>query len=131
MFFFTGVPSADLENNSSQKKYTVNRGSSGDISISRPVCALFVMGALLLAAVAAVITYFLVPGCDGNSLPESLTRSTQRILNDPTATDELTSKYVRLPRTLEPTHYRSVFIQIARFMAKLQPSLLSYMLDKS
>lgn len=91
----------DLQNNGNQKKYTVNRGSSGDISISKPVCALFVMGAIVLAAVAAVITYFLAPSCSGHSLPASLTRGRARIEED-----EPSVKYISLPRSVVPVHYR-------------------------
>ncbi|KAK9737676.1 Peptidase M1 N-terminal domain [Popillia japonica] len=100
-YYSQGVPSVDLQNNGNQKKYTVNRGSSGDISISKPVCALFVMGAIVLAAVAAVITYFLAPSCSGHSLPASLTRGRARIEED-----EPSVKYISLPRSVVPVHYR-------------------------
>ncbi|XP_022904718.1 aminopeptidase N-like isoform X2 [Onthophagus taurus] len=104
-YYSQGVPTApELENNSNQKKYTVNRHPKGNISISKPACAVFVMAALLLAAIAAVITYFLVPNCDGHSLPESLTK-----LDEEKLPEETTINYTRLPRSIQPTHY-SLFI---------------------
>ena len=89
--------SAELENNSSQTKYTINKSPKGQLQISRPVCALFVMGAIVLAAVAATIAYFLSSRCNSNTLPEALTEITDKI--------DLIDKYVKLPTNIEPLHY--------------------------
>lgn len=90
----------DLENNSSQKKYTVNKVPKGHLVISKLLCALMGLGALLLIAAAAALTFFLLPKCS-NAEPEPLLSNLQSV-------DIHIDK--RLPRSIEPIHYRYVII---------------------
>ncbi|KAG5885710.1 hypothetical protein JTB14_037730 [Gonioctena quinquepunctata] len=91
----------DLENNSNQKKYTINRSSGKGVVISKPLCVLMAIGALLLAILVGLVVFFLVPRyCNGEKPPEALTKTLPKaevVLNE---VDE------RLPRSIEPSHYR-------------------------
>lgn len=94
----TGVPtSVDLENNSSQKKYTVNKVPKGHLVISKLLCCLMALGALVLIALAAVATFFLLPKC-ASAKPEALVTDFKPSID--THIDK------RLPRSIEPQHYR-------------------------
>ncbi|XP_072384886.1 aminopeptidase N-like isoform X3 [Diabrotica undecimpunctata] len=122
-----GVPtSADLENNSNQKKYTVNQNDKKGLVIPRSLCALMAIGALLLAILVGLIVFFLVPrDCHATKSPQALTHQPQSasILNinsrgsnnnnvdtkaETTIEPKVTKVEVeqRLPRSIEPTHYR-------------------------
>lgn len=107
------MPTAvDLENNGNQKKYTVNRRTEGRVVISKPLCALMAIGALLLAILVGLLVFFFVPRCWADT-PESLTKN-----GDSLVTNDYVSKTTqiglkeaggideRLPRSIEPTHYR-------------------------
>lgn len=97
-FFLSGV--TDLENNSNQKKYTVNKTSGKKLVISKPLCTLMAIGAILLAVLVGLVVFFVVPReCNREKSPESLTSKVleQEVFKE---VDE------RLPRRIEPTHYR-------------------------
>ncbi|XP_025830686.1 puromycin-sensitive aminopeptidase-like protein isoform X1 [Agrilus planipennis] len=99
---YSSVPTtAELENNSNQKKYTVNRTSKGDLVISKIVCGLLVLLAMILIALAALLTYFLLPYCPNEATPEALRKA---VVKDGPA---------RLPRSIQPLHYR---LQIIPFL---------------
>ncbi|KAJ8960400.1 hypothetical protein NQ318_013680 [Aromia moschata] len=83
------VPSADLENNHNQKKYTINRIPGGKLEISRLLCVLLIIGTILLAILIGLLAYFLIPA---NCTEDKLI-----------ANNEIED---RLPRNVEPTHYR-------------------------
>lgn len=96
----------DLENNSNQKKYTINRSSGKGLVISRPLCALMAIGALLLAVLVGLIVFFLVPRyCNGEETPQALVKNQG---NEATHATIISNDDVdeRLPRSIEPTHYR-------------------------
>lgn len=58
------------------------------------------IGAILLAVLVGLVVFFLVPrDCNRDKSPESLTSKTV----DNKAFEEIDE---RLPRTVEPTHYR-------------------------
>ncbi|CAG9772621.1 unnamed protein product [Ceutorhynchus assimilis] len=96
-----GVPtSADLENNTNQKKYTVNRPSGSSLVISKALCTLMAIGALLLAVLVGLVVFFLVPrGCNGeaSSPLASLVQQEQ-----PSSKNEVNE---RLPRSIRPLQY--------------------------
>ncbi|XP_050507051.1 aminopeptidase N-like isoform X3 [Diabrotica virgifera virgifera] len=123
-----GVPtSADLENNSNQKKYTVNQNGKQGVVIPRSLCALMAIGALLLAILVGLIVFFLVPrDCHATKSPQALTHQPPQSAsvlninsrgsssnNDDTKAETTIAPIVtkveveqRLPRSIEPTHYR-------------------------
>ncbi|XP_060526874.1 aminopeptidase N-like isoform X2 [Cylas formicarius] len=110
-YYNQGVPaSADLENNSNQKKYTVNRGGDkGGLVISKPLCTLMAIGALLLAILAGLVVFFLVPrGCAGDDVHPQALQKHQPVVEDGESRLQPDSEEVeeRLPRDLMPTHYR-------------------------
>lgn len=88
----------DLENNSSQKKYTVNKVPKGHLVISKLLCFLMALSALILIALAAGLTYFLLPQCT-EAKPETL-------MTEPKSIEALTNIHKRLPRSIDPSHYR-------------------------
>lgn len=106
-FPLSGVPTTvDLENNSNQKKYTINRSSGKGLVISKPLCALMAIGALLLAVLVGLIVFFLVPRyCNGEETPEALVKNQE---SETTQAPSVVHDDVdeRLPRSIEPTHYR-------------------------
>ncbi|XP_018579251.1 aminopeptidase N isoform X2 [Anoplophora glabripennis] len=108
-YYNQGVPTTvDLENNSNQKKYTINRSSGKGLVISKPLCVLMAIGALLLAVLVGLIVFFLVPRyCNGEETPEALVKN--QGISEATSTAlsiEDDSVDERLPRSIEPTHYR-------------------------
>ncbi|EEZ99339.1 aminopeptidase N-like protein [Tribolium castaneum] len=122
---YSSVPTAvDLENNTNQKKYTVNR-EPGGLVIPKSLCALMAIGALLLAIlVGLLVFFFVVPRCSqaSDTRPSDL-----RVGDDglPSISDEISLTKIdspsleldeRLPRSLEPTHYR---IQVRPFFSNL------------
>ncbi|XP_063912538.1 aminopeptidase N-like isoform X2 [Zophobas morio] len=133
-----GVPTAaDLENNSNQKKYTVNRKPEG-LVIPKSLCALMAIGALLLAVLVGLLVFFLVPRCSEAILPQAsdsrqsgdfrVSDDGLPLYNTPSTIPdgELSKVYStartlpdideRLPRSIEPTHYR---IQIKPYLNNL------------
>ncbi|XP_050293871.1 aminopeptidase N-like isoform X2 [Anthonomus grandis grandis] len=102
-YYNAGVPTnADLENNSHQKKYTVNQPAGKNLIISKPLCTLMAIGALLLAILAGLVVFFLVPrGCDGINSSRSVASLTQKedIRMSANEVDE------RLPRSIKPLKY--------------------------
>lgn len=105
--FIKGVPtSVDLENNSSQKKYTVNHPKrNSNLTISKALCTLMAIGAILLAVLVGLIVFFTVARCnqDNNSfnntdIPEALIYNNM-LLNKENSVDE------RLPTNVWPLHY--------------------------
>lgn len=97
--FFLGV--ADLENNSNQKKYTINKSPGKKLVISKPLCTLMAIGAILLAVLVGLVVFFLVPReCNEDKSPESLTSKVLNNINIDKEVDE------RLSRKVVPTHYR-------------------------
>ncbi|VEN41546.1 unnamed protein product [Callosobruchus maculatus] len=107
-YYNQGIPaSAELENNSNQKKYTVNRGRpSKSVVISRPLCILMGIGALLLAILVGLVVFFLVPrGCSaGEETPSALTKAVDTVLGGLRKSEDDVDE--RLPRSIRPTHYR-------------------------
>ncbi|XP_056640007.1 aminopeptidase N-like isoform X2 [Diorhabda sublineata] len=107
-----GVPnSADLENNSNQKKYTVNRNGKHGVVIPKALCVLMVIGALLLAILVGLIVFFVVPRyCDQEKLPAvSTNQQTSSVNNSPEKIEESAVGHEideRLPKNVEPTHYK-------------------------
>ncbi|CAG9861766.1 unnamed protein product [Phyllotreta striolata] len=106
----TGVPTTvDLENNSSQKKYTVNQSNNKGLVISKPLCLLMGIGALLLAILVGLVVFFLVPQyCNGEKPPEALTHvqtSSDNVKVESKADDDDDDIDERLPRSIEPRHY--------------------------
>ncbi|XP_074039216.1 aminopeptidase N isoform X3 [Leptinotarsa decemlineata] len=100
---YSSVPtSVDLENNKNQKKYTVNENKGKKVVISKPLCVLMAIGALLLAVLVGLVVFFLVPRyCNGEKPPEALTET-----QIPETYDKADEVDERLPRSIEPTHYR-------------------------
>lgn len=100
-YYGQGVPtSVDLENNSNSKKYTINESApKGKLLISKVCCCLLAMGAIVLAALAALAVYMLLPVC-AETTPEALTTQPKSILKEAVVAN------ARLPRALEPTHYK-------------------------
>lgn len=108
------MPTAvDLENNSNQTKYTVNRKPGGFV-ISKPLCVLMAIGTILLAVLVGLIVFFIVPRCS-----EALAASSQiqnsgdihvsdNVLASLSKFPKVEIKEVdeRLPRSIEPTHYQ-------------------------
>ncbi|ERL90492.1 hypothetical protein D910_07840, partial [Dendroctonus ponderosae] len=101
----TGVPTTvDLENNTNQKKYTVNRPKGKSLVISRALCTLMAIGALLLAVLVGLVVFFLVPrGCsaDSNNAVGSLVRK-ENVKLATSPEDEIDE---RLPRSIKPVQY--------------------------
>lgn len=100
---YTGVPTnAELENNSNQTKYIVNEPPKGSLVIPKWLCALFVLGAILLAVLAAVAVYFLAPWAtcliEGSTPAAAYTEDIKRPLIN-----------MRLSNSIEPISYE-VFI---------------------
>lgn len=106
-YYNQGVPTTvDLENNSNQKKYTINRSSGRGLVISKPLCVLMAIGALLLAVLVGLIVFFLVPRyCNAEKSPEALVKN-QASDATPVAVINEDDVDERLPRSIEPTHYR-------------------------
>ncbi|KAJ8921422.1 hypothetical protein NQ315_003040 [Exocentrus adspersus] len=107
-YYNQGVPTTvDLENNSNQKKYTINRTSHRGLVISRPLCALMAIGALLLALLVGLLVFFLLPRyCTSEETPEALVKSETSDARVFAADAVVEDVDERLPRSLEPTHYR-------------------------
>lgn len=118
-----GVPnSADLENNSNQKKYTVNQNGKHGVVVPKALCVLMAIGALLLAVLVGLIVFFLVPRyCDGEKVPETLPHEDTNIQQNPPQVNVNNRNNVpekieesvqeheideRLPKDIEPTHYK-------------------------
>ncbi|CAH1155226.1 unnamed protein product [Phaedon cochleariae] len=103
---YSSVPTTvDLENNTNQKKYTINQPNHKGLVISRPLCALMAVGALLMALLAGLVVFFLVPRyCDGQTAPEAITepRTPKNLAINGVVDGEVDE---RLPRSLEPTLY--------------------------
>ncbi|XP_030759010.1 aminopeptidase N-like isoform X1 [Sitophilus oryzae] len=105
---YSSVPtSLDLENNSSQKKYTVNQNNSKGLVISKPLCTLMAIGALLLAVLAGLVVFFLVPrGCSGTGegpMASLMKKEGESSIMMDNLLDEVNE---RLPRSIKPLHYR-------------------------
>lgn len=118
---FPGV--SDVEN-PHVKKYNVSgaQNSSGRLRISKLVCFFLVMGAILLAVLAALAVYFFAPHeCDASSAPAALTKASiipsldrkQSPVVKMVAGDSVPQEFAknidillkRLPRDVKPTHY--------------------------
>lgn len=112
------MPTAvDLENNTNQKKYTVNR-KPGGLVIPKSLCALMAIGALLLAILVGLLVFFLVvPRCSdaSDSRPSDLRVGDDGLYSSPSLLPDGNNYYKpstlveideRLPRNIEPTHYR-------------------------
>lgn len=108
VYNLAGVPTSatDFENNSNQKKYTVNQSKNNKISISKALCVVLVLLVLLLIAAAVAATYFLVVGqfCNDDGLGDSdgLAKMSSGKRNG--GDEDYEQK--RLPRTLKPEHYK-------------------------
>ncbi|XP_066252731.1 aminopeptidase N-like isoform X1 [Euwallacea similis] len=102
---YSSVPSTvDLENNSHQKKYTVNQPPGKNVMISRSLCALMAIGALLLAVLVGLVVFFLVPrecGAESSNALASLVRKDDGKLSSNSNT-EISE---RLPRSIKPLQY--------------------------
>ncbi|CAH0553257.1 unnamed protein product, partial [Brassicogethes aeneus] len=96
----SGVPTTvDLENNSNQKKYTVNQNSGkGGLYISKPLCTLMAIGAVLLALLVGLVVFFLVPRTECSAI-ETVENLTKDNLFKAEEIDE------RLPRNVIPYYY--------------------------
>ncbi|KAF7277517.1 hypothetical protein GWI33_006957 [Rhynchophorus ferrugineus] len=100
----------DLENNSSQKKYTVNQNNDKGLVISKALCTLMAIGAILLAVLVGLIVFFLVPrGCSGDAQTPtaSLIQNNTPTDNGPKMFHDSSgvSPLERLPRSIKPIHY--------------------------
>ncbi|XP_076258416.1 aminopeptidase N-like isoform X2 [Rhynchophorus ferrugineus] len=108
---YSSVPtSMDLENNSSQKKYTVNQNNDKGLVISKALCTLMAIGAILLAMLVGLIVFFLVPrGCSGDAQTPtaSLIQNNTPTDNEPKMFHDSSgvSPLERLPRSIKPIHY--------------------------
>ncbi|KAL1506799.1 hypothetical protein ABEB36_006093 [Hypothenemus hampei] len=99
-----GVPTTgELENNSNQKKYTVNHPPGKNVVVSRPLCTLMAIGAILLAVLVGLVVFFLVPRhCNGHSnQAASLVQKDARLLES--SPEHQINE--RLPRNIRPLHY--------------------------
>lgn len=87
----------ELENSGNHKKYTINQSPRGDLLISKTVCALMAFGAILLAILAALLVFFLLPRCNEGA-PQALVKLKEKA-------DSINE---RIPRSIQPLHYRYV-----------------------
>lgn len=96
--------------------------------IPKSLCTLMAIGALLLAVLVGLLVFFLVPRCSEaltpqsdsrnaagsnglpyntpSTLPEVSDGSLSKVFNSPSVWSDDVDE--RLPRSIEPTHYRSV-----------------------
>lgn len=116
VYNLAGVPAAatDFENNTNQKKYTVNNNSTGNnkFAISKALCVVLVLIVLLLLAGAIAATYFLVvanycPNAENGTCSNSAS-GLSRISSDKSGyrNGEVEREQKKLPVSLQPLQYR-------------------------